>query len=347
MPKTVRKHRKDPSDEANHSDPRVWKSRSAKILRHNVTQRPAKGVEFRYQTAASTLPRRQLRWTRETEEKVGKDARLVTDKYVAHDSDGEVLVAYYPNYMTGDIVKLILLALVTFITEYPPPPPVETDIRRTDWKSYLENCGGRKKVGMYYLATLFEQGHIKKGPCLSKDAGSTNSRKLSAIVKFIRSLEMLTVALTCLYGVLNRHSLEQALEVVSKVCAHHPPSENVRSGKSDAWIGRAVLVNMPTHAHCDLGDWLLSLAAIACFGSFTGGEFVVPALKVKFPFQPRDVIFIKSSLLEHYITEWEPAEFPDRQPGCRFSIVHYMHQDIVDWALSADSASPSSETVGP
>jgi hypothetical protein len=29
----------------------------------------------------------------------------------------------------------------------------------------------------------------------------------------------------------------------------------IRSGKWDAWIGRAVFINMPTHPHRDVGDW--------------------------------------------------------------------------------------------
>ena len=97
---------------------------------------------------------------------------------------------------------------------------------------------------------------------------------------------------------------------------------------------------LPTcqHAHHDLGDWLHGLAAITCFGSFTGGEFVVPGLKVKFPFQPGDVVLINSSLFVHFITDWKPANFPDGKPGCRFSIVHFNHENIVKWAMSDDQA---------
>lgn len=168
-----RKPRKDPSHGAKHSDMTFWKFRAPKILRPKFTQRLRKGEEFCYQTVASNLPRHQKHWARKVEEKVGKDAKLVTDTYVVRDSNEEVLVAYYPHYMAGDVVRPILLALLAFISDYPPPPPVETDIRRTDWNSLLEKCGGRGKVGMYYLATLFEQGHIEKGPCLSKDAGSS------------------------------------------------------------------------------------------------------------------------------------------------------------------------------
>jgi hypothetical protein len=88
-----------------------------------------------------------------------------------YDDDGNVLVAYYPQYLSKSIVSSVLLALFELVRKYPPPPS-EKDIRRTDWESLSEMCGGKANVGVYHLCTWFEQGHLKEPPCLSSDAVS-------------------------------------------------------------------------------------------------------------------------------------------------------------------------------
>ncbi|KAF8435252.1 hypothetical protein BGX38DRAFT_1217775 [Terfezia claveryi] len=40
---------------------------------------------------------------------------------------------------------------------------------------------------------------------------------------------------------------------------------------------------------------------MCCWGKFTGGELVIPALQQRFEFQPEDVIIFHSCLLEHYV----------------------------------------------
>ena len=153
-------------------------------------------------------------------------------------------------------------------------------------------------------------------------------------MKFVKSLESVTFCLSHLYRVLNANSWAKSVKVVSQTCKRNSSSKTVRSGKWDAWTGRAILVNMPTHAHRDVQDWVYGLVAVACFGSFVGGEFVIPGLKVKFPFQPGDVVFINSRLFQHFVTDWEPSDFPDGRKGARYSIVHFNHQNVVEWAVS-------------
>ena len=160
---------------------------------------------------------------------------------------------------------------------------------------------------------------------------------MEALLKFVKSLELLTFCLSLLYCVLNPDSWAKSIKVVSNTCQRNRSSKIVRSGKWDAWSGKVILANMPTHAHQDVQDSRHGLTAIACFGAFTGGEFVIPGLKVKFPFQPGDVIFINSRLLQHFVTEWKPYDFPDGTKGGRYSIVHFNHENIVEWALSDSS----------
>jgi len=69
-------------------------------------------------------------------------------------------------------------------------------------------------------------------------------------------------------------------------------------------------------------------------------QFVILDLGVKFPFQPGDVVFINSHLLQHFVTEWEPYNFPDGRKGGRYSIIQFNHEKIVEWGLSDNSSRP-------
>jgi hypothetical protein len=164
---------------------RIWQSRADKIQHPVITHKPKPGEDFRYETVASSLPHRQKPSTEQIEKKEGETAELVTERYVAYDDDDEVLVAYYPQYLTESIVSSILAALFLFISKYHPPKPDERDLRHTNWKSLCEMCGGQSFVDLYHLCTWFEQAHYDEGPCLSAHAGSTGTKTLSPLTGFI------------------------------------------------------------------------------------------------------------------------------------------------------------------
>ena len=59
---------------------------------------------------------------------------------------------------------------------------------------------------------------------------------------------------------------------------------------------------------------------MCCWGKFTDGNLVIPALKQRFEFQPGDVVIFRSCLLEHYITPFI---------GERSSII-FSRNDVID-----------------
>lgn len=59
---------------------------------------------------------------------------------------------------------------------------------------------------------------------------------------------------------------------------------------------------------------------MCCWGKFTGGDLVIPALKQRFEFKPGDVVILRSTLLAHYIMPYE---------GERSSIVFFSHDNVM------------------
>lgn len=57
---------------------------------------------------------------------------------------------------------------------------------------------------------------------------------------------------------------------------------------------------------------------MTCVGAFSGGELCLPQLDVKLAFQPGDVVFFRSAVLEHFIA---PCTLP------RSSFVFFSHSN--------------------
>ena len=332
-------HEKKTIEEKEKELTRHWHEKASRILCHPKVQKPRAGIGFRCAEAVAGLSPHQKPWAIALEEREGQNATLISERYMAYDDDGVVLAAYYPQYLSATIVAKVSKVLLEFTNTYPPPTRWGRH-HHTDWERLYEQCGSKKSAGLYHLCTWFEQGHLDKPPCLSNDTLPRKPQAFAAVPTLIESLKLLTFCLSLLYRVLNRKSWDKSINVVSKVCKRNPSSRIVRSGKWDAWTGRVILANALTHAHRHLRDSPEALTAIACFGSFSGGEVVLPNLRVKFPCQPGDVIFINSHLLEHFVTKWEPSNLPDGRKGGRHSIVHFNHKDIVEWAMGDDSSLP-------
>jgi hypothetical protein len=201
MAKTRDRSRKGHQSQSEEELKRRWDEKAKRILSHSKVQKPRQRG-FRSKTVVRSLPASQRPWAAGLEESEGKQATLISEKYVARDDDDVVLAAYYPRYLSATIVAQVSKSLLNFAGAYPPPRPSERDLRHTDWKSLCNLCGGTKSVGLYHLCTWFEQGHLTKPPCLSADT-RRGSRNFEAVLKFIKALELLTFCLSILYRVLN------------------------------------------------------------------------------------------------------------------------------------------------
>jgi hypothetical protein len=63
-----------------------------------------------------------------------------------------------------------------------------------------------------------------------------------------------------------------------------------------------------------------------CSGDFEGGELCVPGLDLKLGHKPGDIIFLRSSLFEYFVSDFN---------GNRSSIVFFSHKKLMDKQLEA------------
>ena len=244
------------------------------------------------------------------------------------------MLGYFPRILPMNVVEKSHRALEKWVEEYGPNPPKD-DIRHPEDTDLEELFKGR--YGLVHIGTWDAQGHPFDDPYISHDTLTTSSTKFSHTYQFLRDLAMLTTELSIIFAAFNCTAWSEGRRIVNSL-SHLLSVPNIaRTCDYEAWTTRAILCNLFTHVHRNFRDEVFGYAAIAVFGSFTEGDFVVPQLKLKFPFRPGgDVIFVKGHMLEHFVTPWQP----EGHGSGRFSVVHFNHHAVVDWVNTKLEPSP-------
>jgi hypothetical protein len=64
------------------------------------------------------------------------------------------------------------------------------------------------------------------------------------------------------------------------------------------------------------------VSVFTCFGNFQGGHLIHPELGIKIPYEPGDILLVRTYALEHFLEDF-CGEY-------RFGMVHTLHQSLID-----------------
>ncbi|RYP05202.1 hypothetical protein DL764_003982 [Monosporascus ibericus] len=125
------------------------------------------------------------------------------------------------------------------------------------------------------------------------------------------------------FSLLDPELLRQYTRVTAKVGKlGFVPFETCR--QEDPLVIRALLVNLITNGHRDLGDWQRGFAALVPVGDFEGGDLVLRELGLQICSPPGCVQLIRGRELRHSIMRWK---------GRRFVVANATHGAVRRWAL--------------
>jgi len=233
------------------------------------------------------------------------------------DSNRDPLVYYFrrglsiPFHRDTDAGHLGLDALERLIQVYPPPPPGDNDTR------HLPTI--RNGYGVYHWAYWLAQGR-NKDPTFSRDLLGAGY-KLNAAVEAIRGLTPAIQACGALYECIDRENYRRYHDLYSRLAASTPLSL-LNTTQRNCWPGMAVLVGLCCTLHVDKRDTVDGWVADMAFGDFDGGLLQIPQIGLQFSLQQGDVIFMRSGLLWHAVSE--------TTRGKRFGMVLFTHQGMHD-----------------
>lgn len=264
-----------------------FRSLCGKLDRIPITPVSSLDFEDLIRNCSIATPRSELDHRR-----LESEARLVTEscRFTAMDSKELVyfikqgLALPFGPKVASQVCTKTVEAIDELALTYPPSEPHKKD-RRWDYLKTTHNI-----LGVYRFANWFETG--------------TSGHELNAIVKFFRQNSILVQILCLLFSIIDPTTYRsywstfQNDSLASSTLFFHVSRR--------ACFHRLVLLrNLQADAHKDCSEVPNGWVALVCWGDFSGGNLVFPDLGVKLDFQPRDIVFFRSRLLEHFITDFE------------------------------------------
>ncbi|KAI9882494.1 MAG: vacuolar protein sorting-associated protein 45 [Watsoniomyces obsoletus] len=277
-------------------------------------------------------PVRQETYTKKkTDETTASIQELINEDHLALSEDEYRLCLFLKNGLArpwsfnSSPVDGTTAAINNLIREYPPPPPKAKDVRHVSFQSLLAKHG-KGNCGLYHLTLWIPTGqeHSEKSKQDPGKGGMISSgalaggEKFNKVIQFFRSTATLTQTVGILFdafdpGCYQRYKTNY--DNLAETTALH----SLHFSHRDCFLGRVLLRNLVAEPHKDQLDTRDGWVAICCFGEFTEGHFVVPDLRLKFAFQPGDIIFLRSALFFHYLTDFD---------GERSSLVFFSHENL-------------------
>lgn len=259
--------------------------------------------------------------------------RFIEKNVVIRSSDHQDLLVFWRGGMNipfgqrigNDITAQLSTALGLLIDVYPPHRPSPNDIRHEENIDDLRARLG--SAGIYHFCYWYEQARQKYGdPIMSTDVVSHGTHRFEEVVRFFEAIAPIQQVISILMHAMDPFAYGKFYNNFQKT-ATQSSWKLFGTSRRSCYHGLALLINLTVRPHRDKNDTTTGWTAMTCEGNFTGGLLVVPELGVKINFRPGDVIFLRASMLEHYLEDWE---------GRRSSLVFLTHADVAK-SLESDA----------
>ena len=156
---------------------------------------------------------------------------------------------------------------------------------------------------------------------LSKDLIKIPGYKLNVTIDFLNSFTPITQAVGALFEVIDPLNYRKYSDNFNSM-ADNTPAKIMRTTSRNCFLGMAILVDLYCKLHQDSRDTTDGWVADVAFGEFQGGHLQVPQIGFSFQLNPGDVIFMRSSLLLHSVSEVTS--------GSRIGVVFFTHESMQD-----------------
>lgn len=211
-----------------------------------------------------------------------------------------------------------------------PPKPRNSDARHssdryTIAKEYWETK--KQPCGVFYFACWRPlgayRGHFSSiagpyGHVLSRDILGEGAWDFGIRARYLANMAPVHQAISLWFETIDNERYHECRALVDKLAEADTGLEVVKYAQTQSFLALAALRNMQARNHKDRTNVTDGWAGMTCVGSFTGGELCLPDLDVNITFLPGDVIFFRSSLLEHFVRKFV---------GMRSSLIFFSQTD--------------------
>lgn len=136
-----------------------------------------------------------------------------------------------------------------------------------------------------------------------RTAASLNFRKSPAIIDIADKISVL-------FAAVDPDTWKEYREVYVKMasCRMYSYLRDWDPSNIHCFVGHYILINVLTTLHQDLMAPKTGWVAMLVLGNFTEGNLCFPEMDVALPYQPGDVVFVRSWALQHFIRKYRGIE---------------------------------------
>jgi hypothetical protein len=242
-----------------------------------------------------------------------------------YDANGVKLIQYFPR-MFSKGYEPVLLELQRLFEEHPPHRP-SSEKRSRLYNYWLQQLPPNTKSGVLRLTIHHQNGHHRDFPLASQDLLCGSGTHNTASLNFRKSPAIIDIAekVSCLFAAVDPDSWREYREVYVKMGSYKKYSylRDWDPTNIQCFIGHYLLFNILTTIHRDLKDPKSGWAAMLVLGVFKDGSLCFPDIGVALPYQPGDLVFMRSWALEHFIRRYKGVE--------RYVIVFSTPASLFNW----------------
>jgi hypothetical protein len=234
-------------------------------------------------------------------------------------SDGTPLVMYLPEYVKKDIASALETELKMLAGSSKLAIPSQhrfTGVPPTQGPMDLPR-------GVLEFTVRQPQGHKTAIP-VNSTPFHPSSTQANAVTKFfesesyvslVRSISKMLYVLDERKWVLFRQRVDQ-VKSFERFWANHQHCE------IQCFVSLFILVNVYSIPHFDVNDIPDGWAVMVPLGQYRGGPLYIPELHLWLPYEPRDIVFFRAAILEHFSWPFE---------GERYVLVFTNSKQLFKW----------------
>jgi hypothetical protein len=241
------------------------------------------------------------------------------------DKDGVPLIHYFNGLVKPELSDALINQLCGLTVKHPPQNPGTGESRHCGFTAWKKSLPLGTPCGVLRLTLHNQAGHPVPvwHPSVSKHliGGSSKQSAASLMFRSSQPIKDLSEYLSLIFAALDPvrwQRYRQAYLGLSDVY----PLRAMDGSRIQCFVGYYLLFNMLTTYHYDRKDPPDGWAAMVVLGKFNGANLCFPEIGVALPYQARDVVFVRSWALKHFIRRFS---------GERYVIVFATSQHLLDW----------------
>ena len=178
--------------------------------------------------------------------------------------------------------------------------------------------------GVYRFTIHHQPGHHFDPPTFSRHFFSDSATHTFAAIGFHQSepLRQLSEFISIVFAGIDAQSWDKYRTAYIQASKLFTPLQIIDRCPIQCFVGYYLLVNMLTTLHRDVLDPPDGWVAMVVLGEYENGELCLPDIGVQLPYKARDVVFLRSWALKHFIREFQ---------GNRYVLVFSTSNSIFEW----------------